>query len=98
MDTPQYGETLKFVYTKYQPIFLIELVILKKGNIQILQGVGVEPRPPVSQAGMKTTTQPVSWLGGVEISENIKCYPHYFIRANRVRRLTKALCRLTGVK
>ena len=20
MDTPQYGETLKFVYTKYQPI------------------------------------------------------------------------------
>ena len=26
MDTPQYGETLKFVYIKYQPILVIELV------------------------------------------------------------------------
>ena len=38
MDTPQYGETLKFVYTNHQPILVIELVILKKGNIQIAGG------------------------------------------------------------
>ena len=61
MDTPQYGETLKFVYTKYQPILVIKLVILKKGIIQIAGG------------GSRT---PASWLGGVEISENIKCYPY----------------------
>ena len=62
---------------------VIFFLSLKKEIIKI-QGVGIEPRLLAPQAGMITNTLPASWLLKAENFETIKCYPYYFIRANRV--------------
>ena len=56
---------------------------LKKEIIKI-QGVEVEPSPLAPQAGMITTTLPGSRLLETKNFTTIKCYPYYFIRANRI--------------
>ena len=55
-----------------------------KMEIVNVQRVEVEPRPLAPQAGMITTTLPASRLLETENFTTIKCYPYYFIRANRI--------------
>ena len=49
-----------------------------------MQSAGVKPRPPAPLARMITTTLPASRLLEPVNFQTIKCYPYYFIRANRV--------------